>query len=633
MTPEAEAEPEPDAGVATRRGPADQLARTVTKPSVDLLPIERRRRRRPSRRRFWLRRGVVLGLLVLLIGSAWLGVSAALARSALLRAQSATAQLRLDLERGDAAGARIRLAAIRRDTAAARSLTASPPWHIAAELPGAGRTAETVRALACEADILSRLVLPRLIAVSAVTSGGRLRDGDKVDLAVLRTMHAELAAAAPELEAITRRTAALPDGNVLRPVAAGQAALLVDVTALTRTVTQLRDATAIAPAMLGGEGVRRYFVALQTNAELRGSGGLLGAYAILAADDGRLRLEHLGSNKMLRDSYPARTAALDNDFAERYDSFGSDGFWLNSNMSAHFPTVSRIWSSMYERTTGVRIDGSISVDPAALAEILKATGPATGPGGERIGAEDIVALTGQGVYQRYPAFVQDAQRDALQLDIARALYARLIAPASHELGLLPQLGAAAGSGHVRMASNHPGEQAILEPSSVGGALPPEDGPYLQLALNNAGGTKLDYYLSSAIDYAFETAHGTSQDVSATVRLRSDAPTTGLPEYVVMRPDLPGNKAIVPGENRLHLSVYAGRGATLRGASLDGLPITLDAGTERGHPVWSAFVTLAPGQERSFIVAMTERGTDQRVRVVAPPTVLPTKVQILGGVAR
>lgn len=620
-----------DAALLYADAPIEEIG--SIRPKVDLRPARHEPPKWPSRRRFWLRRAVVLTVFLAIVGLAWLGVSAVLARGALQRAQATTAELRQDLERGDTARATTRLAAIRKDTQHARTLTSGPVWRLAGVLPVAGDTARTVTGLAHEADVLSSRVLPHFVTIARTTSGGALRDGDKVNLGALRLMHAELAAATRELDGVVRRSRALPDGPLLTPVAAARLQLVTDTTALDRTATQLREVTAIAPAMLGAAGPRRYFVAVQTNAELRGSGGLIGAYAILEADGGRLRLEQLGANTALRDTYPKPTPGLDTDFGARYDKFGVDGFWLNSNMSAHFPTVSRIWSSMYERTTGTHIDGSISVDPIALAQILKATGPTAGPAGEVVSADNIVALTEQQIYARYPAFAQDGVRNDLQLQIARALYDRLVAPVSHDAGLLPQLGAAAAGGHVHMASNHPEEQALLEKSSVGGALPAADGAYLQVALNNAGGTKLDYYLKPSISYAFETAHADSQDVSVTVKLRSDAPASGLPEYVVIRPDQPGNVSLVPGQNRLYVSIYAGRGATLRGAGLDGAAIELEGDTEQGHPVWSAFVTIDPGQERTLVLAMTERGTDQHVTVVPPPTVTPATVEILGGLVR
>ena len=602
-------------------------------PAVDLRPARRERRPRPSHRRFWLRRTVVLLILVLLGGSGWLAASAFMARTALLRAQTGTAALRQDLERGETAQASTRLAAISRDARRARTLTSSPVWRLVGLLPVAGETPRTVRGLAYEADVLSTRVLPRFVAIAAATSGGALRNGASVDIDKVRALHSELAAVAPELEGVVRRASALPDEALLEQVAVARTKLVSDTAEIARSITSLRDATGIAPAMLGADSPRRYFVALQTNAELRGSGGLLGAYAVLEFDAGRMRLAELGPNKMLRDTYPQPTPGLDAAFADRFGEFGSDGFWLNSNMSAHFPTVNTLWSSMYQRSTGDRIDGSIAVDPIALAQILKATGPAAGPNGETVSSENVVALTEQQMYARYPALAQDAARDQLQLAIARALFDRLIAPVSHDVGLFPQLGAAAAGGHIRMASNHPAEQAVLERSSVAGALPKTAGPYLQVALNNAGGTKLDFYQQVDISYSFEAAHGERQDVSAAITLRNGAPATGLPEYVVIRPDLPKNAAAVAGENRHHVSVYAGPGATLRGAAIDGVPLEMLAGTEQGHPVWSAFVILAPGQDRTLVLALTESGTEQRVAIVAPPLVVRATVSVLGGTLR
>ncbi len=576
---------------------------------------------------------MVLTVLVGIIGGVWLAVSAVLARRALMRAQASTVQMRAELERSEVVLARTRLAGIQDDTRAAKRLTSTFVWRVAGALPVIGATPGTVRDLAREADELSTSVLPHFVEVAAITNEGGLRNGDTINIQTLTNMHTELAAAADALDGVVRRSRALPNGWQLKAVADARAQLVGESRTMSRTTNRLRDVTAIAPAMLGANGKRRYFVALQTNAELRGSGGLLGAYAILEAEHGKVSLRELGPNKNLRDTYPQTTPGLDADFADMYSGFGADGFWLNANMSAHFPTVSKLWSSMYERTTRVHIDGSIAIDPVALAEILKATGPATGPGGELISADNMVRVTESEIYERFPAYAQDDVRNELQLQIARALYARLIEPVSHDVGLLPQLGAAATGGHVRMASNHPDEQAYLEDSPVGGALPATDGPYLQLALNNAGGTKLDYYLQPSIDYSFETARGDSQDVSVTVRLRSDAPAEGLPEYVVIRPDLPGNKSLVPGQNKLFVSVYAGRGATLRGASLDGRPLELNAGTEKGHPVWSTFVTIDPGQERALVLALTERGTDQTVTVVPPATVKTPAVKVRGGVLR
>jgi hypothetical protein len=589
-------------------------------------PATELRRRSRRRRRLLLATGV---LVFLAVAGGWIGWRAMRAKAALVRAQTRTEALRAALVDGDLPGAHSHLDAVRRSTGQARELTSDPVWRVAELVPVAGRSLTTVRGLAAQADALAVRALPHFVEIGTLTGGGTLRNGDRVDLVTLQRLAAELHAVTDELMSIAADVRGLPDRRLPGPVAEARTTFATELDRLVTTTTRLREATAVAPAMLGAHGKRRYFLALQTSAELRGTGGLLGAYGIIEADQGKLSLTALGPNKALHNPFPEQSAKLGPEFDARYQRFGVDGFWLNSNMSAHFPTANAIWTSMYERTTGVRLDGSIAVDATAMSEILRATGPATLPSGEQVTAENVVALTGEQIYARFPVHRQDPERDALQLQIARALYERVMAPVSHETGLLPRIGAAAAAGHLRMASNHPDEQAMLAATTVGAALPGQPRPYLQLALNNAGGTKLDYYLHTSVEYSFDGSEGDRTGVSVTIRLRNDAPAA-LPDYVVVRPDLPGNAALVRGQNRLWVSVYAGPGAVLRGAGLDGQPVEIESGIERRHPVFSTYITIDPGQERTLVLSLSEPGHERTVAVVTPPTVIPAAVTVLGG---
>ena len=55
---------------------------------------------------------------------------------------------------------------------------------------------------------------------------------------------------------------------------------------LSVTTTSAARAAELIPPMLGADGKRRYFLAFQNPAESRGTGGLLGAYGVLEADQG-----------------------------------------------------------------------------------------------------------------------------------------------------------------------------------------------------------------------------------------------------------------------------------------------------------------------------------------------------------
>ncbi len=55
--------------------------------------------------------------------------------------------------------------------------------------------------------------------------------------------------------------------------------------------------------MMGADGPRTYFMGFQTNAEARGTGGLLGGFGILRFDDGTPTVDTLASNRELVGAY------------------------------------------------------------------------------------------------------------------------------------------------------------------------------------------------------------------------------------------------------------------------------------------------------------------------------------------
>ena len=63
----------------------------------------------------------------------------------------------------------------------------------------------------------------------------------------------------------------------------------------TPSIEVAAETTRLLPGLLGGDGSRRWFVAVLSTSELRGAGGLLGNYAVLTADDGEVALERSGA--------------------------------------------------------------------------------------------------------------------------------------------------------------------------------------------------------------------------------------------------------------------------------------------------------------------------------------------------
>jgi hypothetical protein len=126
---------------------------------------------------------------------------------------------------------------------------------------------------------------------------------------------------------------------------------------------------------------------------------------------------------------------------------------------------------------------------------------------------------------------------------------------------------------------------------------------------------MDAFVATSVDYEpGRCSMAEVQHSSVTIRLRNDAPT-GLPlesgEYG--RAD---DRTAPEGSTKMLVYLYAPVDATLTSATLDGQPVDLFSGNERGRPVWWNYVTLNRGQEAKFDVKFDE------------PTVLDVEPRVL-----
>ena len=73
-------------------------------------------------------------------------------------------------------------------------------------------------------------------------------------------------------------------------------------------------------------------------------------------------------------SVAARKLIAPADYVARYGQFDPQLRWANVPMSPDFPSVAEVIEGLYPQEGGFPVDGVISVDPFALADLLRATG-------------------------------------------------------------------------------------------------------------------------------------------------------------------------------------------------------------------------------------------------------------------
>jgi hypothetical protein len=536
---------------------------------------------------------VVAGLLLLLVVAfaGWLGFEAMHAKSYLEQARSDAQQAREALSKANVAEATKSAEAAQSNALQARDATHSLPWNIAAVVPWLGSPFKSGQQISdVVVGLASDVLKPSVDVAEALSPDHLLAGNGRVDVQLLSDNAPklnEISAAATKLDAQAK---AIADPAYLSAIGDARAALQTQTSDLSGLLQNTALAGRLAAPMMGAEGPRAYFMGFQTNAEARGTGGLLGGYGILRFDNGTATVDTLGRNSQLNKAFTPLD--LGPEFDKQYGFNHPTTDFRNSNFSTHFPYAAQIWQSMWEQQSGQKVDGAIAIDPVALSYILGAVGPVTMPDGEEITTDNVVELTENTSYIRF-ADSNDARKQYLQ-DVASAVVRKMTGHLESPRALLDALGKAVGEGRISVWSASPDDQKLLEETPLAHIVPDDPAPYASVIVNNLGGNKLDYYLKREIDYSAASCDSDTRKSAVTVRLTNNVPDVPLPDYVAglsgfsdfPQTDLP------PGTNATSVSLLATKGATLTGAFVNGLKVpSVFGGMERGHPTFEVQLGL------------------------------------------
>lgn len=564
--------------------------------------ISRRRlTRRLRRHRTALLRGVLVASAVIIGLALWLGVDLLRARGAMNDARAGLVSATDRVHAGDVEAAKGQLHAAAQASTTGAHLADSPPFVVFSHVPLLRGPVVEVRALAHALDDVAGKALPALVDsdVRVPTWTGR------IDPAPFVSAQQPLARAEAVLDGVSARLRGTRSSGIAQ-ITRARHEFEDSLFRLRGTVHEVRVAADVIPSMAGAQGPRRYFIALQNNAEARGTGGLIGAFGLLRVDDGRMSLERVAENDQLVDpDGPALRMA--DDYEDRYGRFETTRTWRSANLSPDTPTAAQIVRALWAKQSGERVDGVVFMDPVALGQLLGAVGGVRLTDGTTIDESNAVRVLESDVYRRYQG--DQAPRFAYLSETARTVFDALRTRTLDGRSLARHFADAVGTGHLQVWSADPQEEAVLRRSRVAGELR-STGPFLSVVTNDAGGSKLDYYLHRSVTYegastgvAVDLGDGPQLEEQATVTVRLDnqAPA-GLPSYVTARPDDPKSP---PGQAKTWVSVYLGERASLLGATLDGQPVTVESATEHGLTVLSAFVTTNRGSSTTLALSIKQ----------------------------
>lgn len=412
----------------------------------------------------------------------------------------------------------------------------------------------------------------------------------------------------------------LAGGNLTGPVRKARDAFADQGGRAASTLDSAASAVELIPYFFGADRPRTWFLFIQNPAELRGTGGFLGAFAILRADSGKLSFEQLDSN----DGLPRITDPpyADPDFADHYDQFATRTFWPNSNFSPDFPSTGRLMAQMWKQGTGQELDGVIAIDATGLNYLLGLVGPVDMPPFGEVN---------QGNFLRFAlneAYIQFERRDRARFLLEVALRAW-----NHLLGA--DLSSLASQAEVmsQMVSTKriqiwsPEKQALLTKLGIAGELhPKDDADFLMVVGNNAGGNKLDYYTRRRTQYLVDIDRGGKVLADIGVDFKNTAPSSGLPADVLgLFDEFPS------GLLRSYTSVFMPADVIVQGVEINGeVAGEVDNHNEKGLRAVSSYVPVPSKSTTNFSVLTQRQLTrpgEYRLIVQQQPTLHPDEFDL------
>ena len=466
----------------------------------------------------------------------------------------------------------------------------SPFLNLASKLPLIGRTPDSIRAMASAGANVAGAGAALAHAVSRLDGGlgGLAPRGGEISIRALTRLEPVLDTVAAQVDQASAVLEASERTWVIPQVADARRQFEAPLAALQKALSAASAVTGRLPDYLGARGVRRYFVAAQNPAELRGTGGFIGSYAILTTFKGAMRFSSFKPIESLADAV-GRIRPPNPDYADRYRGFGGPGFWRNINVTPDFPSAALSIERLYRVVARVRLDGVIAADPQALAALLGATGPVRVRSlGVTLNAANVLAYTTNRAY----AIITDVERRKAVLgDAAKATFDRFVEGPGDRVNAVKALARTVAEGHLMFHSADATEQEAFEEANIAGALLSTPADYVAVSVTNAAGNKLDYYVRREVGYEVRLGEGGSATATLEVALDNPSPTSGQPRYVIG--PYPGASDV--GESVSFLSAYCGPDCELERHTVDGDTGSIGVQRELGHRVFSEFVRVPPGE--------------------------------------
>ena len=583
-----------------------------------------------------VRRSLLGAGVLILAGTAWVGWRSYQAYSHLETAASKVADLQeelRDITEVDSAVTASTVADLQVAALAARSAVDDPVYRAATKVPFVGGNLDAIREVALTVDSLATDVMPSLVDIELTLRPSQIAPKDgTINLQPIQRISPLLQDADAAVRQALHTMAAIDSAAVLAPVGDAVLALSDKLNQAAEIAGPGARIARLLPNMLGAQGPRTYLVVFQNPAEPRATGGVFGSFAVVRAEQGKITILEQGGSARALLLFDPPAAELSADQVTLYGASMAT-FVQDVNTTPDFPTAAAMFIKMYQLRGGGAVDGVLAIDPVALSYMLEGTPPIDVGDGVLVTSKNLVPVMLSTVYQEFTKGDQTIRDDFL----ARAtglVFSQLMSGAGDTRSMLDGLRRAAGERRVLMYSTTATEQADLADTAMaGGVTADPSAPSLGVYLNDRTGAKLAYYLRSEVHVTEGRCRTDGRrELLVTVVLHYDAPSSGLPAYVL------GITAVGKAYRlRTDVLVFAPSGGSVAGATgPDGAPIDIVRGADHFRDVATTTLEMPTGSSTEVrftvlgpVVAAAGDATDVPPSLVVTPGVHPW-VSSVGG---
>ncbi|RFA22645.1 DUF4012 domain-containing protein [Subtercola boreus] len=565
-----------------------------------------RRRRKPWSTRRRVVAIVIIVVISLLVALAciigWVAYQAVQAKDSLEKAQGSVSDIQANLTSLDVRALTASANAFAANVSDARSHTNDPLYKLAENVPSVGPNLTAVRQLTDSLDDLSTQALLPVVDFSKTLTPDALKPVDgKLNVELLRTGDATLQAADTAIVVTTGSLQTIDTADTIGQVGSAKTTMVNALAKAHDQIVKVRGTVATVEGIVGMNGPRHYLLAFLNNAETTALGGGPASISMLTVDNGSFAITDQASSQ----DFPITDGPV-RDIDQNIKNIFAPGVVSTLNWSTSRPdfptaalTIKAFWNTYKTPDT---IDGVISVDPLALADVLGATGPITIPGtdgmpDDQISADNAVALLLHDVYLRYPNSQIGDETDLFFASAAKSIFTGLVTTNTDPTKLLAAVEKSINTGNLMAWSANADEEALLKGTKLEGVLPTDNAKQTLVGayFRDVTVSKTDFYLETKVNLSTDVCTNPNNPTfTETIILHStitQEEAQNLPLYVVGQ-NFKGRKfsTEVYGYGPVGASITS---TTVGDSSVGGS--SRSSAEDLGRPVGRAIVDLAPGE--------------------------------------